>query len=298
MEQTRDALQGIFPALLTPFNAHGTVHTAALRRLIQMNLRKGVQGFYATGSTGEAFLLEDHERKLIVEVCAEETRGKAALIVHVGAIATAKAIEFARHAQSCGATAISSIPPFYYKFSKSAIMRYYQEILDATELPMIVYTMPALSGVEFTLHDYEAFAANPRIIGIKYTSQNLFVFEEIQRNFPSLMILNGYDELFLPALSIGAKGAIGSTFNVMAEIYLQIAAAYRAKDIETARQGQSKANHIIRTLIETDLYPGLKYILTRMGIEAGECRKPFEPLKDEHRPTLDVLLKDEFGIDA
>ena len=112
-----EKFKGIFPALLTPFDGQGRVDTEVLGRLVDYNLQKGVDGFYVAGSTAEVFLLDAKERLAVMEAVSSRAGGKCTLIAHIGCISTKQAIEYAREAKEMGYDAISSVAPFYYKFS-------------------------------------------------------------------------------------------------------------------------------------------------------------------------------------
>lgn len=125
-----------------------------------MNIKKGVDGFYVGGSTGEAFLLSREERKYILDIVKEVGKGKCKIISHIGCIGTDHAIELAEHAKRVGVDAISAIPPFYYKFSFKEIKNYYFDIVNQVDMLMIVYNFPALSGVELTEERVAELATN------------------------------------------------------------------------------------------------------------------------------------------
>ncbi len=279
-------LSGIYPALVTPFSKNGQINHDSLRKLVQLNLKKGVQGFYVGGSTAEAFLLSMDERKQILETVAAEAQGKAEIIYHIGCIYTDHAIELGKFAEEVGVSAISSVPPFYYKFSFEEIRDFYFDIVDKVDLPMIIYNFPALSGVTFSMGNIKELADNSKIIGIKHTSYDLYQLEQIRALDEELTIFNGHDEVFIGGLALGANGAIGSTYNFMAEKFIAIEKLYRANQIQEAQQVQTEANRIIDLLVKGGVFPGIKYILDLMGIDCGECRKPFHPLSEEIKEKL------------
>ena len=143
----KEKFKGIFTALLTPFQENGNINREALENLIDYNLKKGVKGFYVTGSTGEAFLLSYEERKEVMKIVSEKVGGKCTLIAQIGCISTKQAIGLAKYAEDLGYDAISSVAPYYYKFSFAEIKKYYFDIVDSVSLPMIIYNFPAFSGV-------------------------------------------------------------------------------------------------------------------------------------------------------
>lgn len=284
-------IQGIIPALVTPFNEDHSVNYSALRALVNRLIDNGVGGFYVCGSTAECFLLSDAERMKVMEVVTEETNGRVPVIAHVGNISTATAVEYAKHAASCGVSAVSSVPPFYYKFGLEEIGDYYASISDAVDLPLIVYSIPAFSGVAVTADNLDKITGRCNAAGLKYTSYDLFELEKIHRKYPDLKLYNGHDEVFVNALPIGLTGAIGSTFNIMPHRYMSIKKAFEAGDMEKASALQAETNEFIQTLISTGVNQGVKYLLTKSGIPCGDCRPPFGTLDDSKKALLDSFYE-------
>lgn len=285
-------LTGIFPALLTPFKKDNKINERALQKLIKMNLDKGISGFYVGGSTAEAFLLTIDERKYLLDVVMGEARGKCSIISHVGSIATEQAIELAKHAENLGADAVSSIPPFYYNFSFNEIKNYYYDIVNAVSLPMIIYNFPAFSGVALNSDNIKAFFCDKRFIGVKHTSSDFYSLERFKQMDQDILVYNGYDEMFLAGLIMGADGGIGSTYNFMAEKFVKMRALFMQGKIEEASKLQTEANNIIKVLANIGVMPGEKEILNMMGMEFGECRRPFKGVNDEEKKALREACSD------
>ncbi len=287
----REKITGIFPALITPFTKNDEINEKSLRKLIQMNKFVGVDGFYIGGSTSEAFLLSIEERKRILDIADDEIKGEKRIIYHVGSISTNEALELAQHAETKRVDAVSSIPPFFYNFTFQEIESYYIDIVRQIELPMIIYNFPAFSGVSMSSENCLTLFQDPRIIGIKHTSFNLFELESIKRIDKEMTILNGHDEVFLPALSIGADGAIGSTYNFMADKFIKIRNLFTDGAMKEALELQSEANEVIRIISKTGVYQSIKYILSKQGIDCGECRRPFQSLTDDAKKLLDNTIE-------
>lgn len=278
-----ELFHGVFPALLTPFDASGAVNYDALRRLVRFNLEKGVSGFYVCGSTSEAFLLTHEERKKVLETVCAEAAGKAAVIAHVGCIGQDLALDLARHAKETGADAISSVPPFYYGFSFEEIKRYYFALAEV--MPVFIYNFSA-AGVKLTTQQFMEFLSDPRFLGVKHTSSDFFMLERLKSFRSDAVIFNGYDEMFLSGLAAGADGGIGSTYNFMAEKYIAIEKAFRAGDLAAAQAEQKRANAVISVLLQGGIMAGCKALCRHLGIDLGECRKPFSPLTPEQEKAL------------
>lgn len=279
--------QGIYPALVTPYDTKGGVDTEAIQQLVEKLVADGADGFYLTGSTGECFFLSHEERCNVVKTAVKAINGRAAVIVHVGEISTEHAILNAKVAQECGADAISAIPPFYYKYSFEEIREHYYKIMDSTSLPMFIYNFPALSGIQFTMEQLKSLGEHKNFAGIKHTSQDLFQMQQIKTSLPDKIIFNGYDEMFLGGLSMGCDGAIGSTFNIMTPRYKKIMKLFKENRLKEAQEEQWKANEIISALIFAGVNQGIKYLLKDCGIECNGCRMPMKPIDKAGMERMD-----------
>ncbi|MBQ9642845.1 MAG: N-acetylneuraminate lyase [Lachnospiraceae bacterium] len=281
----------IYPATITPFTEDNKVNRRAMKQLMERNCREGARGLFIGGSSAECFLLSHEERIALFETAAE-MKGKATLIAHVGAFATQEAIEYARAAKELGFDAVSATPPFYYGFNSAAINRYYYDIYEAVGLPIFIYNFPGNTGKEFDLADpcYRELFCSEAIIGVKHTNQVVYQLERIKNLNPELIMLNGYDETMIAALSLGADGAVGSTFNFMYPHFDKIWHAFKAGDLEQARTLQIKANNIMNVCVNVGLFPAIKYILGQQGIDAGLPRKPFLPLSEAQKKQVDAVL--------
>lgn len=283
--------QGIFPALLTPFDGNNRLNEKALEKLMEMNLKKGVKGFYVGGSTGEAFLLSESERKQLYRTAAEIADGRCTMIAHVGAVSTDQAADLAQTALECGYDAVSSVAPFYYSFTFPEIKQYYFDIVSRVELPMIVYNIPKYSGVTLRIEDIGAFFEDSRFIGLKHTSSDYFAMERIKAAFPEKVVFNGFDEMFLAGLAMGADGGIGSTYNFMAEKFIKIQSLFHQGRLKEAQSVQREANRIIAALMKVGVLKAEKAILKMMGIDCGVLRKPFGTLSKEEEAYVYETVK-------
>lgn len=286
------SLKGIFTALLTPFDKAGRVDEQGVRSLISRGIAKGIDGFYVCGSTGEAFLLKPEERKRILELVVAEAAGRVTIIAHIGSIGTELSIDLARHAEGLKVDAISSIPPFYYKFSTEEILGYYTDLAQAVAVPVIPYNFPALSGVTLTGALVGQLRQKAQIPAVKFTSNDLYQLERMKKENPGLIVLNGFDEMALGGMAMGADGAIGSTFNFMPEKFLGIRRLVEAGDLVGARALQDEANEVIKVVLDTGKSLNAhKYLMGLQGQACGECRRPFLPLTEQDRAKLDAAAE-------
>ena len=278
--------RGIFTALLTPFDGEDRIDTEALGRLVEFNLSMGVNGFYVGGSTAEVFMLTDDERRLVYKTVAEAAAGRAALIAHVGAISTSASAGFGRYAATLGYDAISAVAPFYYKFGFDQIKEHYFTVQRCAGLPMVVYNFPSNSGVNLTVPQIAEFLSDDGFLGVKHTSNDYFALQSFKSAFPDKIIYNGYDEMFLCGLAMGADGGIGSTYNFMADKFVRMREKFASGDIPGAQAEQACANKIIRALIKTGVAEGEKEVLCQLGIDMGRARAPYRAPDAEMRRVV------------
>ncbi|HMC12346.1 MAG TPA: dihydrodipicolinate synthase family protein, partial [Pirellulaceae bacterium] len=157
------ATNRILPALVTPLMPSGELDVRSTERLIDHLYRKGVGGLYVTGSTGEGIYLDFDIRKRLTEIAVQLSKGRGNVIVHVGAIQAAKAIELADHAARIGADAVSSIPPFAGGYTWGEVHSFYTELARASRLPVIAYYIPGLTGQQRSLEELASLLTIPNI---------------------------------------------------------------------------------------------------------------------------------------
>ena len=282
-------LGGIHAALLTPFNKEGSIDWTSTEALVKFIIKQGVHGLYVSGSSGEAMLQSIAERSDCLRHVAECSQGKLALIAHVGAVATRDVLDLAEVAHSSGFHAISAVTPYYYQFSRAEVLAHYHTIADQAALPLIIYNFPALTQA-FSVAELSNLLQHKNIIGVKHTSTDLFALERLRRHCPNALIYNGYDEMYLAGISMGASGAIGTTYNLMGDLFVAIEKSFEQADIEQALEYQRMANVIIEALVEVGVIPGCKVALEIMDIPVGYARPPFRRLTKDDRSRLEIAL--------
>ena len=268
------SIRGVIPAMLTPFAPDESFSPERTRALARHLMRYPIGGLYLTGSTGEGFMMTEAERMAAVEAVLEEAGGKVPVIVHVGAISTRASLALAKHAARAGADAISSVPPIYWKFTDDAIAGYYQDLVQASGLPMIVYNIARAGLVSVDM--VKRLGAIDGVQGIKYTASTHYDMFRIKEALgEDFMVYSGSDEMALSGLSFGSDGIIGSTYNLLADLFLRIYTAHALGGAREAEALQRAANRIIFTFVKYDLMPVLKLGLGMIGVDAGVCRRPF-----------------------
>ncbi len=279
--------RGVYPALITPFDDGGRVDEDVLRALVDWHLEAGVRGFFVCGSTGEGLLLSTEERRRVAEVVVEHLRGRGLCIVHVGHPSSEEAARLARHAEEIGADAVSSVPPIYYLVDLEGILLHYRTIAEATSLPLLVYNIPATTGVRLTADEMKRVFEIPSVIGMKYTDADYFEMRNILDLVDGqAIVLAGRDELFLPALTMGAGGSIGATQNIFPELFVGIYTAFLDGDWQKAQDLQLKASRAVRVLLGYGGLDAWKAVLRFRGFRVGRSRPPLRPVSKEEEEGI------------
>lgn len=283
---------GIWPALVTPLDEQGRVHVRAVEDLVEALVTAGVSGLYVCGGTGEGILLRPAVRREMAEVAIAAASGRVPVMVHVGALDTETAIELGQHANLAGADAISAVPPFYYEYPFSAIKVHYAAIAAASGVPLYAYYIPGATGNAFAPEQLLDICAMEGIGGFKYTSRDLHFLSTVmaRRDAERVNVLSGPDELFSSCVALGVDGAIGTTYNFMPRLYIDILHAMRAGDVATARELQFAANRIIAVLLRYGVIPGTRALLNQIGFRVGQGVPPMPPIVGDGARALQKEL--------
>lgn len=286
-------MKGLYSALLVPFDESGTIKENGLREVIQQNIEvQEVDGLYVNGSSGENFLMSTDQKKEVFRITAEEAQGKIKLIAQIGSLDLAEAIELGKYATELGYDSLSAVTPFYYKFSFEEIKSYYETIIAETNNKMIIYAIPALTGVTMDMSQFDDLFENDKIIGVKYTDPNLFLLERLRKRYPNKLIFSGFDEMLIYGMISGVDGAIGSTYNINGKRSKEIMELCQAGKVAEAYEVQHTTNDIIEKVLELGLYPTLKEVLNQKGYDAGTCKKPMNGFNTSKTTDVKKLIED------
>lgn len=278
--------RGIFPAIITPMTPEGKLNEEAYRQVMEFNIQAGVHGFWVAGGTGESILLDDAENRRIAEIVADQSQGRIANIMHVGAPTTTRSARLAEHAAKAGVEAICCVPPFFYRQNDDALVEHYRVIAAAADLPFFVYNLPGATGVEITPDLMAKIQERvPQLTGLKHSAPYMaYVHNFVEMGLACLI---GNSQLMLPALTIGASGCVDGPPNMAPERWVAIWQAYQAGNLAAAQQAQAQALEITRLVIASKFHATLKAVLSqRLGIDCGAPRPPGEMLTSAERAAL------------
>jgi len=204
-----------------------------------------------------------------------------------------EACEMAQKAEELGYDLISAVTPYYYQFSFANIHKYYYTILKETKkIPMVIYFLPTLSNNKISLDEFEKLFKNKRIMGIKYTSSDVFLLERLIQKYPNKAIWAGFDEMLIAYASYGLKSGIGSTYNIQAPLAKKvIKAVTKEKDFNKALKTQHDMNDVISTLLRVGIYPALKECVSFYDPSAiAYCRAPMGKIGKIERKILKAMF--------
>ena len=294
-------LSGLTPAVFTPFDKTGAINLAQIQPYADKLVTDGADGVFVCGSTGECTSMTIAERKSVLEAWVNATSGRMRVIAHVGGTCQADCIELARHAAGLGVDAVGAIAPFYFKpASVGELVAFYKPIAAAiAPIPFYSYHMPSVTGINLPMKEFLEKGSReiPNLNGIKFTSNNFMeMLECIRLEDGRFDILNGFDEMLLCGMAVGARGGVGSTYNYSLPTYRNLYDAFLARDIERARSFQQESADIVHIIIRHGGgVRGGKAIMNHLGIDCGDCRLPFAPYTESEMRQLSEEL-DRIGF--
>ena len=281
-------MRGILPAAVTPLDEAGRFLPAALEQLLARLYGAGVHGVYLCGSTGEGMLQTREQRQAVVETAMACTPRDRTVIVHVGAASLHEALALSSHAAKAGAHAISSLPPTSAQFSFADLLRYYEALAGGSDLPLLVYYFPDVAPAIDTAEQLATLCGLPNVIGVKFTDFDLFRMSNLMR--PGRAVFNGRDEVLAAGLLMGADGGIGTFYNLLPELFVEIYEAATAGRWDDARAAQRRVNTVVRISLQFPLFPAVKQMLAWSGLDCGSCLPPRAGLDASQQERLREAL--------
>ncbi|MBR3043571.1 MAG: 4-hydroxy-tetrahydrodipicolinate synthase [Oscillospiraceae bacterium] len=283
---------GAAVALVTPFNADGTVNYDEFARLIDFQIENGTDALVIAGTTGESSTLSEQEHIDVIRFAVEHTKHRVPIIAGTGSNATETAVMLSKEAEAAGADALLLVTPYYNKTSQRGLYVHYKTIADSVKLPIILYNVPSRTGLGIDVETAAKLAEIDNIVAMKDAVGNItYTANLIERCGDKLAVYSGNDDQIVPMMSLGAKGVISVLSNVAPKETHDMCAAALAGDYKTAAALQLKYLKLIHALfIETNPIP-VKEAVNQMGFAAGACRLPLYEMADETKAVLVAEMK-------
>ncbi|MFC2097183.1 dihydrodipicolinate synthase family protein [Bacteroidota bacterium] len=288
-------LNGIFPPLPTSFDDGENLAVDKMQNNIRILSKYELSGFLVLGSNGELANLSEKEKLEVYNAAREVIPSNKIMLAGTGGQSTRETIRLTKYAADSGADAVLVLNPYYYKglMTPEALTNHYFDVAEASTIPVIIYNMPACSGLDMNADTIIKISAHQNIIGMKDSGGNIVKMGDIlHRAKPEFQILAGSAGFFLPALSMGAIGGILALANIAPSQCKSIYENYLTGDLEKARETQLKMIPVNAAITSKWGIPALKVALDHLGLYGGLARKPILPLKQEIKEQLLNLLNE------
>jgi 4-hydroxy-tetrahydrodipicolinate synthase len=284
-------LRGCGTALVTPFRKDGSLDLDALRRLVQLQLRAGIDFLVPCGTTGETPTLEHAEFLAVIRTVVQEVTGKVPVIAGVGGNNTRKVIDLAAEVRALGVQGILSVAPYYNKPTQEGLYQHFQALAESTDLPIIVYNVPGRTSSNIEPPTVARLSKIPNLIGIKEASGSIVQQMEVLAAVPpGFRVLSGDDSFTFPLMALGGVGVISVISNEIPGEMTRLAHLLLEGKLEAARQLHFSLLPLMQVnFIETNPSP-VKAALAMMGLIEEVYRLPMVPMKPENRTKLEKVL--------
>jgi 4-hydroxy-tetrahydrodipicolinate synthase len=266
-------LKGCLTALVTPFSS-GEVDYEALRRHVDLQCREGISGIVVCGSTGESHSLSEKEKLKVLETALAAASGRVPIVMGTGSADTRETIENAKNAKSAGADAQLVCTPYYVRPPQRGMLAHFYQILDATDLPAILYDIPQRTSAALDADTVAALSVHPNFIGVKEASPDIGVMLKLRAICPELPVLSGDDKSVLPYISMGCTGLISVASNLYPRRMQEICTLALSGDFAAARVRYAAIEPFI-TALNCEVNPiTIKYALSLAEIMSPDMRLP------------------------
>jgi 4-hydroxy-tetrahydrodipicolinate synthase len=293
-------VKGVYTALVTPFDKSGEVNFDMLGELLEKQIAAGVAGVVPMGTTGESPTMFNAEHDAVIRYTVEKVAGRAQVWAGTGSNNTQQAIRTTREAQEAGADGALVVTPYYNKPSQAGLHRYFREIAESTDLPIIVYNIKGRTAVNVETDTLAEIAKIPNVIAVKEASGDIGQMTDVidsicHRQDDPFWVVSGDDALTLPLMSIGGHGVISVVSNLVPERMVAMVEAAAGGDFETARRIHFELLPLFKaSFIETNPVP-IKAAMKLCGLDVGGVRSPLAPLTDASQARLASILS-EIGL--
>lgn len=295
-------MQGVYTALITPFNKRNEIDLDAFKRLLCDQAEAHVSGVIPCGTTGESPTLTREEKKTLIQTCVSVLQGSGVkVLAGTGSNSTAETIEFSRWASDQGVDGLLVVTPYYNKPSQAGLLSHFRQVADAVSCEVMLYNVPGRTGVSLTPETLCELSTHPRITSLKEATGNVTLTSEIIDTLHAkgrkIDILGGDDATFLPLLSVGAVGVVSVASNLFPRAMIALQKAFQSGRIEEAQAIHQRFYPLFRDLfIESNPVPIKTAMTLTLGCEPY-VRAPLQPLSESSAEILKASL-DRCGVTA
>lgn len=282
---------GAAVAIITPFNADGSINYDELGRIIDDQIENGTDAIVICGTTGEASTMTDDEHLECIKFAVKHTAGRVPVIAGTGSNDTRYAVELSREAEEAGADALLHVSPYYNKTTQKGLIAHFTTIADAVNIPIVLYNIPGRTGMGFDVSTVKELAKHRNIVAIKEASGNIsYAAKLIAECGDDIDVYSGNDDMIVPLMSLGAKGVISVLSHVLPKQTHDMVQYCLDNNFAEATKLQIEYLDLINDLfIEVNPIP-VKEAMNMLGWNVGSCRLPLVDMSDEHKAVLRASL--------
>ena len=283
--------EGAAVALVTPFNPDGSINFEKYAELIDWQISNGTDAIVAVGTTGENATLSGEEHRALMRCAVEAAAGRVPVICSTGSNDTAYCIETSKAAKEAGADGLLLVTPYYNKTSQRGLVRHYETILKAVDLPAILYHIPGRTGLSVKPETFAELSKHPLVAGVKEASGDMsYMAKLINLCGDDLPVYSGNDDLIVPTMSLGGKGVISVLSNVLPRETHEITKLCLENDFASARRLALRYMSLANALfIDVSPIP-VKAAMNMMGLNVGSCRLPLFDMSEQDTAKLRAVM--------
>ena len=283
-----EIFHGVGTALITPFE-NENIDYDTLEKLIERQINAGIDALVIGGTTAEAATLSDIERYELFRKSKEMTRGRCKLIFGTGTNDTRVAVRHTEFASELGCDGVLVVTPYYNKGTTEGVIKHYEKIAEASDVPIILYNVPSRTGVNLPLDTLRRLSENEKIVGIKEAGDSMDRLVALSR-IESLALYSGNDSQIYPVLTLGGAGVISVVSNLYPQETSEICKQYFANNVKTSLKLQKELLPVINALfLETNPSP-IKYAMANKGLSGPELRLPMWYPSEENKRKIDAAI--------
>ena len=286
--------QGAMTAIVTPFRVDGSLDLAALRNLVEFQIKNRIEGIVPCGTTGESPTLQHDEHKMVVKTVIDAANGRTKVIAGAGSNSTRHAVELTKLAAELGADATLHVSPYYNKPTQEGLFRHFSAVAEAADIPVIVYNIKGRTAVNIETPTLARLAKqHSNVVAVKEASGDINQMQDVLNTLPeSFDVLSGDDNMTFPLMKLGGRGVISVASNIIPDKIKQLTDYCLAKNFSKAEELHNRLMPLFKGIfIETNPIP-IKAALAIKGMIAESYRLPMCEMQPENREKLKKTLEE------
>ncbi len=283
-------------AIVTPFDENNNINYDKMGELLEYHIANKTDAIIVVGTTGETPALTEDEDKNLIKFTVEKVNKRIPVIAGTGSNSTEHAIKYSKRAEELGVDGLLVVTPYYNKGNENGIYEHYKLIAESVKLPIMLYNVPGRTGVNLSINNLKRLAKIENIVALKEASGNISYAAEVARVVPELDLYSGNDDMILPIMSLGGKGVVSVSANILPEVVHNMVEEFSKGNVMEAAKIQLSHNGVANAIfLETNPIP-IKEAMNYLGYNVGKCRLPLGEMEEVNKVKLYIEL-DKYGVE-